>query len=209
MIDYDVFETPRPKVNGEMGETVRYHARTVKNATLSFRKLKKHLQSASTATEGDVTLVVEGIISAIKSNLLEGSNVRIDGLGTFSLGIKSINTDNRRAINATNIRVDSIHFAPAKDLINDIRSEARFRKASLNVQSVKCSSSEIDDILTVHFKDHAYITRRDFQVLCGFTRSTALNRLQRLCNGEHPSLRREGPKNSSIYFPVEGAYQSK
>ncbi|NLI36644.1 MAG: hypothetical protein GX416_09070, partial [Bacteroidales bacterium] len=51
-------------------------------------------------------------------------------------------------------------------------------------------------------------TRREFESLCGLTRPTAVRRLKELCSGKYPLLSREGPRNSSIYFPTPGSFHT-
>ena len=204
MIQYDVYKSPSSKEE----EPDRYHARAVSKGVITYDQLKNDLEYASSATPGDVSLIMDGIVSQIKRHLGEGESVQLGDLGTFSVGISGPKTTKRKAINATNLEVTDVYFRPRKKLIRDINRVAKFESTRLKHHSIEYSDIEIEALLTDFFKDHAYITRREFESLCGLTRPTAMRRIKELCGGTYPLLSREGPRNSSIYVPTSGSFHT-
>jgi len=198
MIYYDVYKTPS-KVKGKSD---LYHARVAKCEGVSFKELKRLVEEHSTASAPDVTLVVEALIKELKTNLLDGRLVEIGGLGTFSLSVTSPMSENKRSVNATRIKVNGINFKPRKELLDEIQQYAHFEKTKNSFHSNNYSDAEVLELLRKYFVDNKYITRKEFQQLCGFTRSTATRRINAFCSGDHPQLKREGPKGGPIYVPV-------
>ncbi|NLI37153.1 MAG: hypothetical protein GX416_11685 [Bacteroidales bacterium] len=204
MIKYDVYKTPSPREE----EPDHFHARAVSKGVITYAQLKTDLEYASSATPGDVSLIMDGIVSQIKRHLSEGESVQLGDLGTFSVGISGPNAIKRKAINATNLEVTDVYFRPRKKLIRDINRKAKFESTRLKHHSIEYSDIEIEALLTDFFKDHSFIARREFESLCGLTRPTAVRRLKMLCSGKYPLLSREGPRNSSIYFPTPGSFHT-
>ena len=99
------------------------------------------------------------------------------------------------------LRVTEVNRARRR-VVGSIRSVAdEARKAA---QEAVWGNIEIDGLLTEYFKDHAYITTKEMQYLCGLSNHTALRRLkQRVEEGRmtHP-----GHIRSAFYFPVPGNY---
>ncbi|NLI35348.1 MAG: hypothetical protein GX416_02355 [Bacteroidales bacterium] len=62
MIKYDVYKTPSPREE----EPDHFHARAVSKGVITYDQLKNDLEYASSATPGDVSLIMDGIVSQIK-----------------------------------------------------------------------------------------------------------------------------------------------
>ena len=204
MIKYDIYKTPSP--TGEEEEL--FHARAVSSGIVSYSKLKEDIAYATTATPADISLVVESVILQIEHHLSEGRCVQLGGLGTFSVGISGPSATKKKAINATRLKVTDVHFRPKKKFIENINHKAEFESARYKRHSAEYSDIEIEALLTDYFRDNRYITRREFENICGQTRATALRRLKELTSGEYPLLRREGPRNGSIYVPTAGGFHT-
>jgi predicted histone-like DNA-binding protein len=198
MIKYDIYKTPSPI--GQEKEL--FHARAVTAGTVSYDKLKEDIAHATTATPADISLVVESIVSQIEQHLAQGRNVQLGELGTFSVGISGPSATNKKDINATKLEVSDVHFRPKKKLIKNINMKAKFESVRYKRHSSEYSDTEIEALLADHFRNSPYITRREFESLCGLTRTTACRRLRDLSKGDHPLLCREGPRNSTIYVPA-------
>lgn len=197
-ITYDVYETPTTKNE----QPVTYHARTTKSITITYRQLIAELVHASTATEGDVALIIEGITHLLVNHLAHGEKIQIGPLGSFSVGISAPANTRPQGINATQMKVKTVNFRPTRKLVADIREKAEFQRTRNKIHSKEYSDKQMRAILLRFFDEYRFITRRDFQLLCEQTRTTALRRLKKLCTGDVPLLQRDGPKGSSIYFPT-------
>ena len=62
LIKYDVYKTPSPWEE----EPDRFHAWAVSKGVTTYDQLKNDLEHASSATPGDVSLIMDGIVSQIK-----------------------------------------------------------------------------------------------------------------------------------------------
>lgn len=204
MIKYDIYKSPSP----DRDEEEHFHARAVNVGIVSYESLKEAITYASSATPGDVSLIMDNIISQIKLLLAQGQGIQLGDLGTFTVSIAGPSVTKKRAINATNLRVSNINFRAKRKLIQEINKNAQFESVPIKHHSVEYSCIEIEALLTDYFKDHRYITRKDFERLCGMTRSTAIRRLKSLTSGKYPLLRKEGSHNSSIYIPTIGSFHT-
>ena len=96
-----------------------------------------------------------------------------------------------------------------KDFIADqvLKNEIgaiKVKPLGLNEHSQKLSDKEIDRRLTGYFSTHQFLTRSDFQSLCGMMRSTAQLHI-RLLRSEG-KLENAGKLNQPIYVPCTGYY---
>ncbi|WP_455666686.1 HU family DNA-binding protein [Phocaeicola sp.] len=199
-IKFDIYESP-----GD-GEKKKYHVRTTNRQTIAsndlIRKAVQHSGVSRPAWMG----VVEELIDSLSEHLSEGKRIHIDGLGYFSINIGSSESENPKAMTRRTIRITGINFQPEKSFLKGIRNKATFVRERYKSHTADLSPIEIDGLLTEYFKDHRSITCTQFQQTCGMTRTTAYRRLAVLVQGEHPSLQREGYKNSTVYIPTKGHY---
>jgi predicted histone-like DNA-binding protein len=78
----------------------------------------------TTASGGDVHLIAWGLSDLIPEQLLAGHTVRIDGLGTFRLHLKSEPADSPEEVTADNIKEVRLGFIP------DTRIKRKLEKAT-------------------------------------------------------------------------------
>ena len=111
--------------------------------------------------------------------------------------------DIRTIHSANDLKFGGVVFRPEKKLLRKL-STTKFQKVTYSQTSTEISDIEIDGLLAVHFKDHAYITTKEMQHLCGLSNHTALRRLkERVAEGK---LTHPGHLRSAFYFPVPGNY---
>lgn len=73
------------------------------------------VEKMCTCTKSDVKAVIDSLLSVIKKELLNSNIVKIDGLGSFKLGIKTIPADEATKFSAaTNIVDYRVNFMPAR-----------------------------------------------------------------------------------------------
>ena len=199
-IKFDIYESP-----GD-GEKKRYHVRTTNRQTIASKDLMREAAKYTSVSRADWMGVVEGLIDCLSEQLSEGKRIHINGLGYFSIGIASSESEDKKAMTRRTVRVTDINFQPEKSFLKSVKSKAHFVRERYKSHTADLSSIEIDGLLTEYFKDHRSITCTQFQQTCGMTRTTAYRRLAVLVQGEHPSLQREGYKNSTVYIPTKGHY---
>lgn len=67
----------------------KYYAHTVKTGHVGLELIEQMIQDNCSAKRSDVRLVLTELIDVVKTMLQEGKVVELDGLGRFSLSIKS------------------------------------------------------------------------------------------------------------------------
>ena len=67
----------------------RYYAKAVHNETVGLDALAERIQRNSTAKKSDCLAVFTELFEVLKDELMAGHTVRINGLGSFKIGIKS------------------------------------------------------------------------------------------------------------------------
>jgi predicted histone-like DNA-binding protein len=194
-IDFDIYETPHAKRAKQS-----YHVRITNSELLDFEKVKKRIADQSTATLGDVSLVVEQLSKIIANEIGMGNRVHIEGIGYFSIGIETDPTSNAKSINATKVRVRGPQFIPDKKLQSSL-TDISFVRSKIKRHSASTTYEEKQVILKDYFKTHASINRLEFQKLLGLTKETAIRRIHEFCEKPYVIFIKEGANNSPYYLP--------
>ena len=96
-----------------------------------------------------------------------------------------------------------VKFRADQKLKNEIGTiKAKALKA--NEHSAKLTDKEIDRRLTNYFATRPFMTRNDFQSVCGMMRTPAMRHIRRLRT--EGKLKNEGTMLQPIYVPVSGYY---
>ena len=199
-VKYDFFLTPQPK---EKQQKVRYHARTVVDRTLNNKDIATEIAKRCTIRKAEAMAVMEEMSEIFLQKLAEGHAIKLEGIGTFHISAKSPSVRTKNEVRAESIKFGGVVFRAEKKLLRKL-SDTKFQKVMHSQTSSEISDIEIDGLLTEYFKDHAYITTKELQDLCGLSNHTALRRLkERVQEGRmtHP-----GHRHSAFYFPVPGTY---
>ena len=147
--------------------------------------------------------VMDEMQEIFRQKLAEGHAIKLEGIGTFHISAKSPSVRAKNEVRAESIKCGGVVFRPEKKLLRKL-SATKFQKVTYSQTSTEISDIEIDGLLAVHFKDHAYITTKEMQHLCGLSNHTALRRLkERVVEGK---LTHPGHLRSAFYFPVPGNY---
>lgn len=104
----------------------KYYASVNNNGTLDFKELCETIASYSTASRGDVMLVLDGLLFCMKSALLRGEIVQMGDFGNFQVNVGSSGTATTDAFKADMIRKPRIVFRPGillKDMLGKVSFE--------------------------------------------------------------------------------------
>ena len=93
-----------------------FYAASQKSGDLTFGEIKERIAHSTTATAGDVALVVESLIKVVGDALKEGKSVFLDRFGNFRLSISSKGSKTAKEFTREMIRGVRILFRPAKEL---------------------------------------------------------------------------------------------
>ena len=183
-VQYDFYKNPSPKENE--GQTC-YHARVVPYGTTDTVALAERIHSRCTVTPADVKAVLTSLSDVVIDELKAGNRVHIDGLGYLQITLECPTVQSPKEVRAESIRFKSIAFRP----------EAELKKRLCTTKFERISA-----MLASFFATHTYMSRSDFQSLCGYTRPTANRRLKEL--RESGKLQIVGTRRSSLYVKGEG-----
>ena len=112
-INYRV--TPmRDNINKKPREA--YYAQVVTKGTIDTHTLCKEIASSCTLTLSDMTGAITALVEKMEQALLNGYNVYIDGLGTFSISAESPLVEHESELRPADIKVKNIHYRAAVPL---------------------------------------------------------------------------------------------
>ena len=170
------------------------HPRLRLNGSRSTDELRRDIQARCSLTETDVTAVLDAVSHVMGRELAEGRQVHLDGLERVVAATKR---------KLTKVKMAGVKFRADQKLKNEIGTiKAKALKA--NEHSAKLTDKEIDRRLTNYFATRPFMTRNDFQSVCGMMRTTAMRHIRRLRT--EGKLKNEGTMLQPIYVPVSGYY---
>lgn len=138
-IKYDFKANPFKEKDGK---PVLYPAVVVKE-TITTDHIVKELSKHSAYSAGCVVGVLQEVADMVVSHLRQGKNVRLDGLGTFSLALSSREVTDRKEIRAASVRIKKVNFRPVPELVKRVRQETDILRAEFGfLPTVKKRSKE-------------------------------------------------------------------
>ena len=128
MVNYRLYQDNR-KDKG----THKWYARTVMLGTLDTKELSQHMSEHGAPYTPDVIYgVLEKFRSCMIEQLLNGNKVKIDGIGTFYLNVKSTGAESEDEFScAENIKGIRIRMLPEGAKGEDITSKQLLSKITL------------------------------------------------------------------------------
>ena len=114
---------------GMAGErTPKYFPIVTKRKLVNSRSLAERISERSSFSTPDVIGMIESLIQIIPEMLKNGNNVRLDGLGTFSLHVSGVGKDDPKKVTKRDITKVKMAFLPSKDIKRDLAT-TEFKKA--------------------------------------------------------------------------------
>ncbi len=93
-----------------------FYAQVVTKGTIDTQTLCKDIASSCTLTMADMAGAIAALVEKIEQSLLDGYNVYIDGLGTFSISAESPLVETEKDMKAKDIKIKNIHYRAAVPL---------------------------------------------------------------------------------------------
>ncbi|MGL4852851.1 MAG: HU family DNA-binding protein [Phocaeicola sp.] len=177
-IKYDFYSIPDPKDK----EKMLSHVRVTETTIQSPKEIERDIRESSSLTDADIRSALKALSDVLYDNLLAGKRIHLEGIGFFSLTIqaKRNKKGNIEKARAPQMKVKSIVFRPEKELLKRVQKHAKFSTPKHKKHSPPLSEKKLLDKLELYFSQHEEINREGFQMLTGYTRSTALRRLKGL-----------------------------
>jgi len=104
-----------------------YYAQVVTKGTVDTTSLCHIIANGCTLTVADLRAAIEALSSSIADCLMDGYNVYIDGLGTFSVSAESKVVDSEEDLRAPSVSVKNVNYRAAVSLKKAVKT-SRFEK---------------------------------------------------------------------------------
>lgn len=192
-IKFDAFEIAQSPLH-EVGKIYSRPA-VVNQQTIPTRDIMEKASGECTLTPVDISAVIGSLARHLRLQLLQGNAVRINGIGTFSLSLKFQDpTKAKEDFTARDIQVAGINFTPDNALLNSVKHESKFERATA-LRSAEVT--EIDAILALrkYFEEHSTISKRTFQNLLDLKYGRATKLLLALTEKNKLTVSRIGQTN--------------
>lgn len=200
-IKYDIYATPIPAGSERKPG---YHARVVGGETVGQEDLIRNIHKRCTLTEGDIKAALAELGNEMVNCLCRGDSVHLEGIGYFRLSLTAPSDIQPGNNHPQAIGIKSVEFRADVTMRKKLVEEARFEQPRHKSHSAAMDIYEIDLLLNDYFEENAFLTRRRFEQLCGFTSTTAYRHLVRLV-GEG-RLENTNTRKNPVYVPVKGYY---
>ena len=92
-VNYKIYQGKTQTTNG------MYYARATHHNTVSIKELAQTMQANCTVKYADIVAVLAELSDVMRTELLRSNKVRIDGLGTFKVGLRSKGSTNLEEFN--------------------------------------------------------------------------------------------------------------
>lgn len=117
-----MFSVWKKKFKNEKGETIeKYFACPKTLRTVNTEELAERISGASSLTPADVLGCLRALSDEIKTSLNGGYNVKLDGIGTFGVGVTSEGFDDPKKINPKKVKATKVTYIADKKLTREIK----------------------------------------------------------------------------------------
>lgn len=130
-INFGMYDTPHP--SGREGKKTK-HARALTLGTKTLEDICYILSDRSSITSSDIKGVLDGLVSYLTETLQEGYNIELEGLGHFSLSLKSQQKITKKGKETILVEVDGVNF----------RCSPKLKSALKRVKPQKVKAAEVN-----------------------------------------------------------------
>lgn len=122
----------------------RYYASVNNSGTLDFRQMCSSISAYSTASRGDVLVVLDGLLYCMMDALLRGEIVQMGDFGNFQLNAGSTGTETAEVFKASLIRKPRIVFRPGS-MLREMLAKVSFERIGKETAPAQPSEPENPD----------------------------------------------------------------
>ncbi|WP_421871264.1 HU family DNA-binding protein [Marinoscillum sp.] len=94
----------------------KYYPVVTKRSLVDTRDLAEEISSRNSFSTADVIGIIESLIQMVPEKLQQGSNVRLDGFGTFSLHVSAVGQEDPAKVTKRDITKVKMAFLPSKHI---------------------------------------------------------------------------------------------
>lgn len=105
-IKFGIYTTPNPDKEGKKLS----HARNITKGTKHMDDICDYISECASLTSADLKGALDALANYVADQLRYGYNVELEGLGTFSLSLKSRQTVNSKGKPTVTVGIDGVNF---------------------------------------------------------------------------------------------------
>ena len=188
----------RPPLGKTDGKQQRY-PRFVPTDTVRLDDLVQKAQGRSSFSSADIKGVLQLLQDMMVDELMFGHNVELEGIGTFSISLKSRPVEDKKEIRAESIHFQDVTFRSSRQL-RDRLQEMPLMRSSEEERAV-LSFEECEERTMKYLETHQYISGKIYRSLCRCGKTKAAGDLKRMANAG--KLVRKYIGNAYLFQPVK------
>ena len=185
-----------------------------------FNTVIRHMRDYSGSfSEGTIRGVLDALVTTMKSWMPLGHNVKIDGLGVFSLTLgfdtstpseaeaakkqKDNDADNEPRTKYRHVCIKGINFKPDPQLLQQMNQEATFERTQTDVVVPRKPSDNRDERIRkalAVIDRQGYMTLSDYAVATSQSRSTASKDLRQLVSDPTSGITTRGSHSHKVWI---------
>lgn len=183
-----------------------------------YETVIQHMRDyAGSFSEGTIRGVFEALVSVMESWMPMGHNIKIDGLGVFSLTLgfdesspseKAAlkNTDDNPKTKYRHVCIKGINFKPDQKLLQALNKEATFERAEVEVQmpqKTKLSREERLARAKAIIEKNGFMTLYDYAYATHQSRSVASKDLRQIVTDPNSGITTRGTHSHKVWIAKE------
>ncbi len=94
----------------------KYYAIAVRDGLVDIDRLSALVADGSTVRQNDVYAVIIGLVNVITKELSQGRSVKLNKLGTFSIGLSSEGIEEEADFKSSDIKGAKLRYRPSTEL---------------------------------------------------------------------------------------------
>ena len=106
----------------------KFYPQAKAKGEITLKEVSTIISDRSTASRGDVSLILDGLVHTLMVELAKGNIVRMGEFGSFQITVSGQGAEVAEKFNASMIESSSITFRPGKDL-KDMLATLSFEKS--------------------------------------------------------------------------------
>ena len=169
---------------------------------------------AGNISKGTIKAVFDALVSVMESWMPMGHNIKIDGLGVFSLSLgfdesspseRAIlgNTDENQKTKYRHVCVKGINFKPDQKLLQALNKEATFERSEADVQvphKTTLSQEERIAMAKAIIEKNGFMTLYDYANATNQSRSVASNDLRQIVADPNSGITTRGTHSHKVWI---------
>lgn len=217
MANYVLQELPKELTDGEKVLFPKIQTYTLHD----FDTVLKHMHTyAGSISEGTMRAVIDALVQTMKVWMPMGHNIKIDGLGVFSLSLgfdtsmpserqqtqaeKPADDEREQEVKTKyrHICIKGINFKPDAELMKEMNREATFERSDMEVKTPKKDLLSRDQRIAkakAIIETKGYMTLTDYTIASGQSRSSASRDLRSIVADPATGIKTQGTHSHKVW----------